>query len=111
MLTAPGAVPAVAAAAPVDAARKFLQGLQAGTVDRSTLGADFDAFLTPDMLRRAQRSLSGVGPIDNVQVVGIYERGGMQVAVIRFQVGSENARALMYRTPDGTIQELLIFRE
>ncbi|HEY8105122.1 MAG TPA: hypothetical protein VIE46_03385, partial [Gemmatimonadales bacterium] len=111
MLTPPGGVPAVTAAAPVEAARAFLQSLQAGTVDGSTLGADFDAFLTPEMVRRAQGSLSSLGPIANVQVTGMYERGGMQVAVIRFQIGSENARALMYRTPDGKIQELLIFRE
>jgi D-alanyl-D-alanine carboxypeptidase len=110
-LIPPGGTPSVSAAVPADAARTFLQGLQAGSVDRSTLGADFDAFLTPDMLRRAQRSLGGLGPIGNVQVTGTYERGGMEVAVLRFPVGAESARGLMYRTPDGRIQELLIFRD
>lgn len=111
MLTPSGGVPAVSGTAPVDAARTFLLGLQTGSVDRSTLGADFDAFLTPDMLRRAQRSLTGLGPIGNVWVTGMYERGGMQVAVLRVQIGPETARGLMYRTPDGRIQELLIFHD
>ena len=36
------------------------------------------------------------------------ERGGMEVAVLRFQFATRGARVLLYRTPDGAVQELLL---
>jgi hypothetical protein len=33
----------------------------------------------------------------------------MEVATLRFKVGARAAAALMYRTPDGKIQEFLVF--
>lgn len=95
----------------LDAARTFLVGLRQGKVDRSTLGDDFSAFLTPDLLAAARASLERWGPITDLKVTTTVERGGMEVAVLRFKVGSLAARALMYRTPDGKIQELLMARE
>ena len=48
--------------------------------------------------------------MSELEVVDVYERGGMEVAKLRFRVGSVPAEALMYRTPDGRIQELLFYR-
>ena len=38
------------------------------------------------------------------------ERGGMEVATVLFDVGGTAARGLMYRTPDGKVQEFLFSR-
>ena len=104
-------VPVINGPPALEAARGFLEGLRAGTVNRATLGDDFSAFLTPDLLAAARASLQRAGAISGLQVTNTVERGGMEVAVLRFKVGATNASALMYRSPDGKIQELLIYRE
>jgi hypothetical protein len=101
-------VPAIQGASAIDAARTFLVGLQAGHVDRSTLGDDYSAFLTPQLIGGATKSL---GAISDVEIVNTGERGGMEVAQVRFKTGKQTAGALMYRTPDGKIQEVLFQRE
>ncbi|MEP6491205.1 MAG: serine hydrolase domain-containing protein [bacterium] len=103
-------VPEIHGAAAVDAARSFLTGLEKGTVDRSTLGADFDAYLTAAKVTSARKALNAMGAITNIRVTNTVERGGMEVAVVQFSVGKTSAQALMYRTPDGKVQEFLFSR-
>ena len=81
-----------------------------GTVDRSTISADFDVYLAPAKVAEARRALNALGPISNVRVTGLRERGGMEVSSIAFTVGSTPAQGLMYRTPDGKIEEFLFAR-
>ncbi len=104
-------VPVVSGPPAVDAARTFLTALASGRVDRSTLGDDYSAFLTPELVAGARRSLGALGPISKVEVDHTSERGGMEVADIKFVAGKQPAGALMYRTPDGKIQEFLFARE
>jgi D-alanyl-D-alanine carboxypeptidase len=103
-------VPAVRGLPALDAARKFLTELEKGSVDRSTLAADFDAFLTPAKLAAAQHALNTLGPITRIRVVNVVERGGMEVAVVQFDVGGVSAQGLMYRDPDGKLEEFLFSR-
>lgn len=103
-------VPVVHGAAALDAAQKFLTDLAQGTVDRSTISPDFDTYLTTEKVATAQRSLNGLGPITNVKIAGLRERGGMEVAIVTFTVGTTPAQGLMYRDPDGKIEEFLFSR-
>lgn len=103
-------VPIVAGRSAVDAARKFLTDLERGTVDRSTLGRDFDLYLTPSTVAAGRKALNALGPISNVRVVNTSERGGMEVAGVLFDVGKTPAQGVMYRTPDGKVQEFLFSR-
>src|SRR5439155_1578652 len=105
LMPATGDVPAIHGLTALDAAKKFLTELEQGRVDRSTISADFDAYLTPEKIAAAQRSLNGLGPISNIRVSGLRERGGMEVAIVQFNVGSTAAQGLMYRTPDGKLEE------
>jgi CubicO group peptidase (beta-lactamase class C family) len=104
-------VPVVHGLPALDAAKKFLSEMEQGRVDRSTVSADFDAYLTPDKVAQAQRALNGLGSISKIRVAGLRERGGMEVATVLFSVGTTPARALMYRTPDGKIAEFLFSRQ
>ena len=104
-------VPVIHGPPALDAARTFLSGLRQGIVDRSTLADDFNAFLTPALVASARASLGRLGPLTDLKVTTRAERGGMEVAVLQFNVGSVKAQALMYRTPDGKIQELLMGRQ
>jgi CubicO group peptidase (beta-lactamase class C family) len=103
-------VPAIRGLSALDAAQKFLSELEKGTVDRSTLAPDFDTFLTADKLLAAQRALNAIGPIAHIRVVNTVERGGMEVAVVQFDVGGVAAQGLMYRDPDGKVEEFLFSR-
>jgi CubicO group peptidase (beta-lactamase class C family) len=105
-----GDIPTVSGLTALDAAKKFLTDLEQGRVDRSTISPDFDAYLTPEKIAAAQRSLNGLGPISNIRVSGLRERGGMEVAIVQFNVGSTAAQGLMYRTPDGKLEEFLFSR-
>ncbi|MDB4914353.1 MAG: beta-lactamase [Gemmatimonadetes bacterium] len=103
-------VPAVSGASGLDAAKKFLTELEKGNVDRSTLGEDFSVFLTADKITAGRQALNALGAIASVKVVNTVERGGMEVAVVQFDVGGTPAQGLMYRTPDGKVQEFLFSR-
>jgi len=103
-------VPVIAGLSAVEAARKFLSDLEKGTVDRSTLGADFSAFLTPEKVAAARRALNAMGPISKLRLAGVRERGEMEVATVQFDLGSTTAVGLMYRSADGKVQEFLISR-
>jgi D-alanyl-D-alanine carboxypeptidase len=105
-----GDVPTIHGLSALDAAKKFLTELEQGRVDRSTISADFDTYLTQDKITTAQHSLNALGPISDIHVAGLRERGGMEVAIVQFKVGSTPAQGLMYRTPDGKLEEFLFSR-
>jgi D-alanyl-D-alanine carboxypeptidase len=103
-------VPAVAGLSALDAEKKFLSELEKGQVDRSTLGEDFNLFLTPAKVAAGRRALNAMGPISKIRIANTVERGGMEVAVVQFDVGGTTSQGLMYRTPDGKVQEFLFSR-
>ena len=45
-----------------------------------------------------------------MQPGAIRERGGMEVSSLALKVGTTAATTLMYRTPDGKVQEFLFSR-
>ena len=102
--------PKIAGLSALDAAKAFLTSVERGTVDRSTLGDDFNALLTTEHLAADRASLAKFGKVTDVQVLRTRERGGMEVAIVQFMVGKTPSRSAMYRTPDGKIQQLLINR-
>jgi len=103
-------VPVVVGPSALEAAVSFLRQLRAGEVDRTELGEEFSAFLSPAKVKAASASLSALGEMKSAEVESAHERGGMEVTTIKFQLGAEDLRANMFRTPDGKIQQLLIYR-
>ena len=103
-------VPIVAGRSALEAAKKFLTELERGQVDRASLGEDFSVFLTQQKIDAGRRALNAMGPIANVRIAGVGERGGMEVATVLFDVGKTPSRGLLYRTPDGKVQEFLFSR-
>ncbi len=51
-----------------------------------------------------------MGPISHIRIGGVGERGGMEVATVLFDIGKTPSRGLLYRTPDGKVQEFLFSR-
>lgn len=100
-------IPAVKGLPAKEAAMALLRQLREGKVDRGTLGEEYDAWLTPE---RVASAFPEKDEVSELEVVDVHERGGMEVAKLRFRIGSVPAEALMYRTPDGKIQEFLFYR-
>lgn len=108
LMPSPPDVPEVEGPAAVDAATAFIRKLRAGEVDRAQLGEDFNAFLTDERVRAAAAALKRFGKPKQLELTRTRERGGMEVSTIRLKLGRRGATAVMYRTPDGKIQELMI---
>jgi D-alanyl-D-alanine carboxypeptidase len=105
-----GVVPRVAGPDPGDQASVLFKALQAGTLDRSSLGDEYSVFVTEDKVRAASRALTPFGVPTGISVRSVGERGGMEVSSVRLTFGSGALDGLMYRSPDGKVQEYLLFR-
>jgi D-alanyl-D-alanine carboxypeptidase len=103
-------VPKVRGPSPKEAALAFLHQMQEGKVDRDQLGEEFNVFLTDERLRAAAPRLKALGEPETVEVEQVRERGGMEVAVIRFTFKNAVLKGSLYRTPDGKIQQLLFIK-
>ena len=88
----------------------MLDQLRSGAVDRSQLSEEYNAFLTDARLTALAKSIRDAGPVGDVVSGPIRERGGMEVSTLELTLGGTRASTLMYRTPDGKIQEFLVNR-
>ena len=102
--------PTVAGPAAREMALDLLGQIRTGEVNRALLGDEYNAFLTPARLAVMSKSLVDAGAVSEVQPGPTRERGGMEVSSLTFKVGQTVANTLMYRTPDGKVQEFLISR-
>ncbi len=103
-------LPKITGDAPREVALALFKQMQAGTIDRDLLGEAFSRHLGDERLREAAPRLAALGePAVVVERIG--ERGGMQVAVMRFNFTGSSARVLLYRSPDGKVQEFLLLRD
>ena len=91
------------------ASAAFFGALQRGQVDKSKLSGDYNAFLTPTRLATAAKTLAPLGDVTNAELLGVNERGGMQVATVRLIVGGRAVTTLMYRRPDGVMEQYLLW--
>jgi D-alanyl-D-alanine carboxypeptidase len=87
----------------------FFNDLQRGQVSRHELSADYAAFLTPARVRQAAATLAPLGEVTGAQLLGVSERGGMQVARVQLTVGERTVSTLMYRRPNGVVEQYLLW--
>lgn len=102
--------PTIAGPPARDVALDMLRQIRSGTVDRSKLADEYNAFLTPERLAAMSKSLKDAGEISEVQAGSIGERGGLEVSTLRMLAGKTPISTLMYRAPDGKIEEFLFSR-
>ncbi len=102
--------PVVAGRPAKDVALDLLAQIRKGEVDRAALGEEYSAFLTPARLQVMATSLAEAGEVHDVTAGPIRERGGMEVSSLSLVAGTTPASTLMYRTPDGKVQEFLFSR-
>jgi D-alanyl-D-alanine carboxypeptidase len=102
--------PVVAGPPAREVALQLLEQIRAGNIDRALLGDEYSAFLSPARLAVIATSLAEAEAVHDVVTGPIRERGGMEVSSLRLVLGTTPATTLMYRTPDGKVQEFLINR-
>ena len=103
-------VPSIAGPPAPEAARLLFLALQQGHVDRAQLGEEYSYFLTDEKIAAASARLKPWGEPVRVEVESVSERGGMEVARTRLIFANGVLRGLMYRTPDGKVQEFFVER-
>jgi hypothetical protein len=54
-------------------------------------------------------ALAPLGEVRGAELLGVSERGGMQVARVRLTVGGKAVNTLMYRRPDGVMEQFLLW--
>ena len=91
-----------------EAGLEMLRGLQSGKLDRAKLGAEFSLFMNETRVKEASRRLQPLGEPTSTEVEGPRERGGMEVSTLHFSFGSTKLDGLLYRSPDGKVQEFLV---
>jgi CubicO group peptidase (beta-lactamase class C family) len=102
--------PRIAGPPAAKATRDCLRQLQEGELDRSQLGADFCDYLSKERVASAAARLKPLGEPTAVRVENLSERGGMEVAVVRCTFNTTALVVLMYRTPNGKIQEFFLYK-
>jgi CubicO group peptidase (beta-lactamase class C family) len=106
------AIPVIHGPKAKEAALDFLHQMQSGSVSRSNLGEEFSWYLNDDRVKNGGTRLKALGEPEKVEVLNTAERGGMEVARVRFTFkNGVVVSGSLYRTPDGKIQQLLFYKE
>jgi CubicO group peptidase (beta-lactamase class C family) len=101
-------VPEISGLSAPEEAKAFFHRLQTAVVDRSELGDEFNWFLTNQKIQGAASRLKPYGEPTAAEIESIGERGGMEVSTARLTFKLGQLRTLMYRTPDGKIQQFFV---
>ena len=104
-------VPTIAGLPAAETVKAVFAQLQKGKVNRRQFGEEFNHYLTDEKMAGAAQRLQPYGQPKKVEVLVTRERGGMEVTTTRLTFPSGNLRVLMYRMPDGVIEEFFVNRE
>lgn len=105
------AVPKVEGPEPKEVVLDFLKQMQDGKIDRAKLSEEFNIYLSDERVREAAPRLKALGQPEKVAVGSKGERGGMEVVTVTLTFKDKVVKASLYRTPDGTIQQLIFNAE
>jgi hypothetical protein len=104
-------IPKIKGPPPNEACLAFLHQVQEGELDRDQLGEEFSVYMNEERLKAAKERLKPLGDPQKIEVRGVSERGGMQVAQVRLVFKDTVLVGLLYRSPDGKIQQMLFSKE
>jgi hypothetical protein len=86
----------------------LVRQMTAGAVDRSKLGEAYGQFLDEARLQGVTARLKELGELKKTTLDDVGERGGMEVASVTIAFANKALTGVLYRTPDGKVQELLL---
>ncbi len=101
-------IPKIYGLTTAEAARQFFVEMQQGKIDRTKLAEEFNWFLNAENVAATAKRLQPFGKPAKVEVLRTSERGGMEVSVTRLTFKSGILKVLMYRRPDGIIEQFFV---
>jgi D-alanyl-D-alanine carboxypeptidase len=104
-------VPAITGRPALEAVQSMFASLQNGEVDRRQLSDEFNHFLTAEKIAGASARLKPFGKPSKAEILSVNERGGMEVTVARLTFKADQLKTLMYRMPDGKVEQFFVSRE
>jgi CubicO group peptidase (beta-lactamase class C family) len=104
-------VPKVSGPPAKEAALAIFKQMQAGKLDRAPLGEELGVYLSEARITASAARLRAFGDPKDVVADPPNERGGMEVTRVVFVFENRKVRALLYRSPDGKVQQLLLYRD
>ncbi len=111
LLKEPSNAPTVAGAAVNEIVKSVFAGFQKGRVTRQQFGDEFNHYLTDKMLADTAKRLERYGRPAKLEVISAGERGGMEVTTTRVTFKNDELRVLMYRQPNGKIEQFFVYKD
>jgi D-alanyl-D-alanine carboxypeptidase len=111
LLMPPASVPIVDGPPAVEVARGLFEQLQTGQLDRTLLSEELSIYYDDARVQEAAPRLAALGSPSSVTADRPRERGGMEVTTVNFTFAEQSVKALLYRSPDGKVQEFLLVRD
>jgi len=104
--------PTVTGVGAVEAARAIFHEMQSGNVDRTKLGPEFSEYMSEARVKASAVKLAPLGEPEKIDVKDTSERGGAENSSLELRFkGGVVLKAILHRSPDGKIQQFLIFRQ
>lgn len=94
--------------AKTEQAKKILEGLQKGTIDRSLFTSNANFYLNEQALKDLSSGLDPLGAIQEFTQTSRGLRGGMVLRVYRARLEKRNLRVWTYEMPDGKLEQYQI---
>ena len=110
LLKEPPHVPEIKGPSVVDTVKNVFAQLQRGKVNRAQFAVEFNFYLTEARLAAASTRLKSFGTPKAVETLNSNERGGMEVTTSKLTFARGELRVLMYRKPDGTIEQFFVLQ-
>jgi CubicO group peptidase (beta-lactamase class C family) len=104
-------VPAVTGQPALEVIQTLFTSLQNGEMDRRKFSDEFNHFLTAEKIASASARLKPLGRPVKAEILSVNERGGMEVTVGRLTFKFGQFKTLMYRMPDGKVEQFFVSRE
>jgi D-alanyl-D-alanine carboxypeptidase len=94
--------------AKTEQARKILEGLVHGTIDRSLFTSNANAYFSDQALKDFAAGLEPLGALQDFNQISKGLRGGMTLRVYRAKFAQRNLRVWTYEMPDGKLEQYQI---
>lgn len=107
LLFAPGADPAAVPA--LDKVRTLFTQLQAGQPDRGVMSEGLSAYFNERTVADFAASLKPLGEVQNIVETRSSRRGGLVYRFFRVKTAARNLAVITYFTPDGKLDQFLVY--
>src|SRR3954471_9955680 len=101
-------IPKVGGPPALDVVKKVFGEFQDGSVDRARFGKEFNVYLSEGKLASASKRLRALGKPRSTELIRTSERGGMEVTTTRLKFAAVDLDVLMYRMPNGIIEQFFV---